>query len=97
VITKFCDLYFPTAFTPNRDGKNDYFKILYAYNLSEYHLVIYNLWGQKIFETRDPSHGWDGNLGGQLQQTAVFTWFCDYTKKGSPERIRMKGTVALIR
>lgn len=97
VIAKFCDLYFPTAFTPNRDGRNDLFKILYAYNLSDYHLVIYNLWGQKIFETRDPATGWDGRLSGQLQQQGVFIWFCEFKRPANPEKISMKGTVTLLR
>jgi hypothetical protein len=45
-----CDIYFPTAFTPNGDGKNDYFKILSNTTFEKYNLYVYNSFGQKIFE-----------------------------------------------
>ncbi len=44
-----CNINFPTAFTPNGDGKNDLFKILNAHALQDYSLVIYNRWGEKGF------------------------------------------------
>jgi gliding motility-associated-like protein len=60
-----CELFFPNAFTPNGDGKNDLFKALNAVNLKDFHLVIYNRWGQLVFETRDPNQGWDGFINGK--------------------------------
>jgi len=92
-----CDIYFPSAFTPNNDGKNDLFKILGAQNLKEYHLAVYNRYGQKVFETNDYTKGWTGNVKGQLQNIGVYVWYCNFKKSSSPENIVMKGTVALIR
>ena len=62
-----CDNYFPSAFTPNNDGKNDLFKILGAQNLKDYHLAVYNRYGQKVFETNDYTKGWTGIVNGQVQ------------------------------
>jgi len=59
-----CDIYFPSAFTPNNDGKNDLFKILGAQNLKDYHLAVYNRFGQKVFETNDYTKGWTGDVKG---------------------------------
>ncbi len=97
VLVTTCDIYFPTAFTPNRDGRNDFFRILYAYHISDYHLSVFNVWGQKIFETRDPSRGWDGTLGGEWQPTGVYAWYAEFRKEGITEKITRRGTVALLR
>lgn len=96
IITKRdCNERFPNAFTPNKDGKNDYFKILHAFNLEKYSLLIYNRWGQKVFVTNDFSKGWDGTLNGQPQETGIFTYYCTYLKNG--RKISARGTFALLR
>jgi len=92
-----CDIYFPTGFTPNNDGKNDLFKILGGYNLKDYRLVIYNRWGQKVFETVDFAKGWNGSFNGQMPSSATFVWYCEFIKPGNASKTKMKGTVTLIR
>jgi len=95
IKTKDCTPYFPNAFTPNRDGKNDQFKILNGYNLQQYELVIYNRWGQKIFQTKDPLIGWDGMLNGRLQNGGVYVWYSSF--KRNDKQTNLKGTFILIR
>lgn len=90
-----CTIYFPSAFTPNNDGKNDVFNILNAHGLQDYDLMIYNRWGQKIFESRDLAKGWNGLFNGQLQSTGVYVWSCRYKKYNAI--VNRKGTVVLIR
>lgn len=90
-----CDIYFPTAFTPNNDGKNDQFKILGAININNYHLLVYNRWGQKVFETNDAAKGWTGSFKGQLQETGVYVWRCNFKRSGIDRY--MKGIVVLLR
>ncbi len=92
---KSCDISFPNAFTPNNDGKNDFFKILTSYTLQDYHLSVYNRWGQKIFETTNPAHGWRGDYQGKVQQSGTFTWYCRFRQSGVDSK--MKGTVVLIK
>jgi gliding motility-associated-like protein len=96
IVTE-CELTFPNAFTPNKDGKNDWFRILNAFHLKEYHLTVYSRRGQKIFETRDYNKGWDGSFGGRLLPSDVFVWYCEFTKSNSETRSSMSGTVTLIR
>jgi len=51
----------PNAFTPNGDGINDIFKpVMITEIFSTYSLMIFNRWGEKIFETNDPATGWAG-------------------------------------
>lgn len=92
---KTCRIYFPDAFTPNKDGLNDVFHILTEHRLLSYHLVVYNRWGQKIYETADYTQGWDGTYQGQKAMPGTYVWYCEYV---SPvETGKLKGTVVLIR
>lgn len=92
-----CDLYFPSAFTPNGDGRNDVFRVLQANRLASYHLMIFNRWGQKIFETTDYRKGWNGTLNNINLPTGTFVWYCEATKQNNPKRIQLKGIVTLVR
>ncbi len=97
IAKKICDIVFPSAFTPNDDSKNDIFKILDAPPLNNYHLVIYNRWGQKIFETTDYTKGWDGRTHGQLSPTGTYVWSCSFVRSDIPGLVEMKGEVILLR
>jgi gliding motility-associated-like protein len=92
-----CGIHFPSAFTPNNNGRNDLFKVLGGVDLNDYHLVIYNRWGQKIFETTDRNKGWDGNFNGLHEPSGVFVWYCEFRRKDNVNRTKMTGTVTLIR
>jgi gliding motility-associated-like protein len=97
-------MHIPNAFTPNGDGLNDVFKpILHfvdygltASSLEMYTMVIYNRWGEIIFETHDPSIGWDGTYLNKFAQQDVYRYqvFARGIDKG---RIYKKGTVTLLR
>ncbi len=52
--------YIPNSFTPNNDGHNDYFGPV-GYSVSAYDLVIYNRWGQQVFNSAAALSLWDGN------------------------------------
>lgn len=90
------DLFIPTAFTPNKDGKNDVFKPIYVGISKLDYFKIYNRWGQQIFETNDFEKGWTGLLNGAEQPSGTYVFMAqaiDYTGK----LIYKKGTVVLIR
>ena len=53
----------PNVFTPNGDGQNDEFRVMYR-SIVEFHCWIYNRWGHLVYEFTDPAKGWDGNIGG---------------------------------
>ncbi len=91
-------LFVPSAFTPNGDGHNDRLKPLYYYgNAAYFDFVVFNRYGQKVFETQSPgSDGWDGTVNGVAAQAGVYVWFCRYQPGGQPAAIE-KGTVILIR
>jgi gliding motility-associated-like protein len=89
-------IFVPNAFTPNGDGKNDKVRPIAAGMLRIEYFNVYNRWGQLVFSTQLDGQGWDGTIGGKIQNTSVFTWAVkaiDYNGKPYFE----KGIVTLIR
>ncbi len=90
------DIYFPTGFTPDGNGRNDIFKPIINNTVSNYKFSVYNRWGQLVFSTTNPARGWDGTINGAKQPSAIFIWTCTYRFNGQ-ELKNDKGTVLLIR
>jgi gliding motility-associated-like protein len=88
-------VYIPNAFSPNGDGKND---VLYvrANNVTQLYFAVYDRWGQRMFETRDISKGWDGTFKGKQIDPAVFGWYAEGLCDGG-KKFELKGNVTLIR
>ena len=65
------------AFSPNRDGNND---ILYVqgFGLEAMTFIVYNKYGEKVFETQTQDIGWDGTFRGRDENPGVFTWTLEY-------------------
>ena len=87
----------PNIFTPNNDGYNDEFRIK-ARELETYRCVIYNRWGEKVFETEDSDENWNGkkmNEGGNLS-SGTYYYVIDGTGKQG-ESFKFKGAVELLR
>jgi gliding motility-associated-like protein len=69
--------YIPNTFTPNGDEHNNTFQPIFStgYDPFNYHLTIFDRWGEQIFESKDPAVGWDGsykNLGHVEQGTYIW-------------------------
>lgn len=93
-------IYMPNAFTPNEDGTNETFKPITADPSVEFHMTIFDRWGQMIFETYDIHEGWDGNFNGEPCPTGNYVWRIDYQGQGteSPGKKGSDvGTVMLVR
>jgi gliding motility-associated-like protein len=76
--TNNCRLYLPSAFTPNSNGVNDFYKPI-TFGVEEMFFEIFNRWGEKIFEGDINSLGWDGTYQGELIQDAYFVVKVNYT------------------
>lgn len=66
ILDDGCDikLSVPNAFTPNGDGLNDCFEIFVS-EYESFHLLVFNRWGERVFESNDPTHCWSGTVGGK--------------------------------
>ncbi|MCX8080417.1 MAG: gliding motility-associated C-terminal domain-containing protein, partial [Bacteroidia bacterium] len=88
----------PNIFSPNKDGVNDVFRLV-ATNLSEVNVVIFDRWGNKVYETESKSgnFAWDGkNLQGK--DCAAGVYFYVIKAKGKDDKpFEKKGNVTLVR
>ena len=69
-------LYVPNTFTPGGDEFNQMFLAIISEedNVLEFHMEIYNRWGELIFESFDFNHGWDGKYGSHDCQDGTYVW-----------------------
>jgi gliding motility-associated-like protein len=61
IVVPECKLEIPNVFTPNGDGSNDFLVFKNLENSPNNHLIIYNRWGQNIFETDSYKNNWNGD------------------------------------
>ncbi len=93
------DVWLPDAFTPNKDGRNDGFRVITDNpNVQVVNLDVFNRWGQRVFASNLNNGGWDGTHNGSLAAPGVYFWQLRYRISGSPEQVyQQKGDVLLIR
>ncbi|MBI5541855.1 MAG: gliding motility-associated C-terminal domain-containing protein [Bacteroidia bacterium] len=98
LIVKDCIVYLdvPSAFSPNDDGNND---VLYAVgkNVDNIYFIIYDRWGNKVFESRSLSLGWNGTYNGNKLNANVFMYYITATSTADGSSIKKEGNISLIR
>ncbi len=97
-ITTNCEstIVFPTAFSPNGDGKNDVLYPIYSNPPLNFIMRVYDGWGQVVYEGKDYTKGWDGNYKGTPQPLGLYTWFVQYDVRNKPTQAHT-GNVTLLR
>jgi gliding motility-associated-like protein len=95
-IVKHAEIYVPTGFTPNNDGKNDYLRPVFR-GIAEVRIFrVFNRLGQLLFEGNTELPGWDGSYKGWPQPPQTVVWMLEcvgmdgvvYSQKGSSVLIR---------
>ena len=89
------EVFIPDAFSPNGDGKND---VLYVRGdcIKTLSFMIFDRWGNRLFETTDKYIGWNGEYKGQPMNTGTYVYYVSatnydgtsFTKKGNVELVR---------
>ncbi len=95
---KECAIVFPTGFSPNQDGINDYFRLINSCEIgfSNYQCTIYDRWGQVIYMSDDSNAGWNGSVRGQKAEMGVYSYSLSYTSENSNDIEYIQGNVTLI-
>ncbi|MCX6294754.1 MAG: gliding motility-associated C-terminal domain-containing protein [Bacteroidetes bacterium] len=88
------ELFVPNVFSPNGDGANDSLKI-YGGCIENLEFVIFDRWGEKVFETTDPAIAWDGTLHGRRLDAAIFVYYLNATIKGI--EVKKHGNITLVK
>jgi gliding motility-associated-like protein len=85
----------PNVFTPNGDGINDVF-LVHGKSITEFHAILFNRWGKKIFEWDNVEKGWDGKIAGADASPGVYYYVI--TAKGKDDsKFESKGFFYLMR
>ena len=91
--------FLPNAFTPNNDGTNDVFRGTgYLPGITDFAMLIWNRWGELVFESTDTRTGWNGtrHQDGQQAQPGMYVYQIQFTgPRGQP--FRYEGYITLIR
>ena len=91
-----CNVYFPSAFTPNGDQLNDVFKPAIYGQVTSFQMQIFDRWGKLVFKSNDASLGWNGTFNGFNYPAGVYVWQCTYQLRGKSV-VSKKGTLTLLR
>jgi gliding motility-associated-like protein len=64
-------------------------------NITELNFVIYDRWGEKVFETNDQTIGWNGYFKDKPVDPAVFVYYLEVTCEGGQTYFE-KGNITVI-
>lgn len=99
IYYQYCTMQFlwiPNSFTPNGDGLNDVFKPETIAEMEEYKMLIFNRWGQQIFESNNINKAWDGKYKGRIVESGVYIYRIEARDKLTKEKKVYNGRVTLV-
>ncbi|MFN5346821.1 MAG: gliding motility-associated C-terminal domain-containing protein [Bacteroidota bacterium] len=88
------DLFIPTTFTPNNDGKNDLFRVRGSEVIVE-DMLIYNQWGKAVYHADASNPTWDGSSNGEIVNNGTYVYKIKLTDAGIPKEL--KGSITVIK
>ena len=101
VIEIIEDLIFwvPNSFTPDGNMNNEIFKPVFqsGFNPFDYNLLIFNRWGEVLFESNNAEYGWDGTYGAEIVKDGTYVWKIEFRTKYTDERKVRVGHVNILR
>ncbi len=88
----------PNAFTPDNDELNQTWKAeIQGVDIYDFELFIFNRWGEIIWETHDPSVGWDGTYNGKIIQTGTYQWKANVKDLYTDKKVEFTGSINLLK
>ncbi len=95
IQVKYRKIQMPTAITPNRDQKNETFRIPAGTTFKLSSFTIYNRWGELVFKTNNIRQGWDGTQHGIPANAGLYVYAI--AGRDRNKETVVKGTVFLVR
>ncbi len=91
--------YIPNSFTPDGDEFNEQFLPVFTsgFDPQDYNLLVYNRWGELIFETRNHLVGWDGTYKGNLVKDGIYTYLVEFKSSVNDGRFQVTGHVSMLK
>jgi gliding motility-associated-like protein len=92
------EIFIPNVFTPNGDGSNDFFEVFGNKNSwKQFEIMIFDRWGEKVYESQDMNFKWDGFYKGVLLPPAVFVYTVNLVFLDNYVPKLYKGSITLLR
>ncbi len=96
IISNEWAIFIPNVFTPNQDGINDEFKMIFR-GIKNAEIIIYDRWGIEIFSTKDAkTQFWNGTKNGKICPEGVYTYHLKAIKENN-QSFSKYGTITLLR
>jgi len=92
--------YVPNTFTPDGNSINNEFTPIFTsgFDYYDYHLTIFNRWGEIVFESYNSDNGWNGHYGdGGLVQDGVYVWQIEFGESATDKRQTHRGHVTVLK
>ncbi len=92
-------IYIPNTFTPDGDEHNQLFTpiITSGVDIYDFHMTIYNRWGEVIWESFDVTGAWDGTYDNKVCPDGIYNWTIDFGVPKTDERKTLNGSIRLFR
>jgi gliding motility-associated-like protein len=92
-------IFIPNTFTPDGDENNNEWVPVFTSGFDPYRfeLLIFNRWGQLIWESHNPYSKWDGTYNGMKCQDGIYFWTVTYGVEKTDERKQIQGHLTIIR
>lgn len=88
----------PNAFSPNGDGKNDYFRLIYKGDAQIIEFSVYNRYGERVYASETNDIGWDGTYKGDSCDLGTYFYYTKFYCGNLKDKVlELKGDVTLVR
>lgn len=97
-VYTFCgtEVFIPNSFSPNRDGKNDMFQVRSTVDIEVSSMLVFDRWGNKVFESNLPDASWNGVYKSQMVDPGVFVYHME-VRCPNGQIAFFKGNVTVLR
>ena len=95
IVSGTSEVFIPNVFTPNDDDLNSGFGVV-GNGFDEFKMMIFNRWGELLFESQDPNLKWDGTYRGKECKVDVYVYRVEYRDYKGKQQTAL-GSVTLLR
>ena len=97
-VNQDLSIFVPNIITPDGDSFNEVFKPYFTgIDIYDYHLTIYNRWGEPVFESYNLAVGWNGTFGGEIVEDGVYIWHITTAEIASDKKLDYHGHVTVVK
>jgi gliding motility-associated-like protein len=91
-------LYAPNVFTPDGDEFNETWRVyIQGVDIYDFHLTMFNRWGEIVWESYNPEAAWDGTYGTTDSRNATYVWVIEVKDANSDKKHEFRGHVTVLK